>query len=406
VLELCRRLRPLAGLVARELAGGGTRLALPAGRNVGFRSGAESVERGSLVENLGVPNALQTARARLIAPAAASSGDRVTSTLPASTISVVMVSWRTGPVLDAALRAALSASDVDEVVLVNHGNPAAVEAKLDALAASEAKLTLVHTRANLGFARGCNIGAEAARGDRLFFLNPDTVLLDGAAARLAETGELQPTPWIVGARVVYPDGREQRGGRRGALTPVSALTSFTGLSRLPGVSRVAPDLHREGEPAPVVDVAMPVVSGAAMMIDRAGFDRLGGFDEGYFLHVEDIDICRRAAQAGGSVRFEPRATVVHHGSTSRVSLFRVETHKASGLVRYFWMHYPAWPARAVTVCAAPGIYAAVLARAALVKAAQRARNIVRRREALARLKRMKAGRAEADAQAETLRREA
>jgi len=322
--------------------------------------------------------------------------------LPASTVSVIMVSWRTGPVLDGALRAALSACDVDEVVLVNHGNPASAEARLDALAAETPKLTLIHTRANLGFSKGCNIGAEAARGDRLFFLNPDTVLPEGAASRLVETGELQPSPSIVGARVIHPDGREQRGGRRGMLTPLSALASFTGLGRLPGLSGLAPDLHREREPAPVTDVAMPVVSGAALMIDRDGFERLGGFDEGYFLHVEDIDLCRRAVAAGGAVRFEPRATVVHHGSTSRVSLFRVEAHKAAGLVRYFWTHYPAWPARAGTALAAPPIYAAVLGRAALLKLRQRVRDLGRRRAAAARLKRIKASREEV----EPVRREA
>ncbi len=316
-----------------------------------------------------------------------------------------MVSWRTGPALDAALRAALAAPDVDEVVLVNHGNPPSVEARLDALAADEPKLQLIHSGANLGFAAGCNLGAGVARGDRLFFLNPDTVLPPGAAARLAETGELQPSPWIVGARVVHPDGREQRGGRRGLLTPVSALTTFTGLSRLPGMKRLLPDIHREHEPLPPEDVAMPVVSGAAFMIDRKGYERLGGFDEGYFLHVEDVDLCRRAAEAGGSVRFEPRAEVVHLGSTSRVSVFRVEAHKAAGLVRYFWLHYPAAPARILTAAGAPAIYAAVLARAAAIKVRDRVRELSRKREAVARLKRIRARREEAEDRA-PVRREA
>lgn len=267
-------------------------------------------------------------------------------------VSVIMVSYRTGPVLFDAIDAAIDAADVDEVVVVNHDNPPADEARLTALAAAEDALVLVNTRANLGFSKGCNIGAKAARGDHLLFLNPDAVIMEGDAARLVKTHAGLDEPAIVGARIISPDGGEQPGGRRGALTLKAAINGYLG----------GPGIRRDHEPMP--DIAQPVetVSGAALLMSRAGFEQLGGFDEGYFLHVEDIDICKRARDAGGAVVFEPRTAIRHTGATSAVSRFKVERWKAAGLVRYFARHGGALgPVKAVL--AAPVIYGAVVLRA-------------------------------------------
>ena len=75
-----------------------------------------------------------------------------------------------------------------------------------------------------------------------------------------------------------------------------------------------------------------------MMMDRLSFDQLGGFDEDYFLHVEDIDVCRRAGEMGGEVYFVPGAEVVHYGSTSRVRRQTVEWEKTKGFMIYFRKH--------------------------------------------------------------------
>jgi GT2 family glycosyltransferase len=123
-----------------------------------------------------------------------------------------------------------------------------------------------------------------------------------------------------------------------------------------------PGLRRDHEPMPDAAIAMETVSGAAMLMSRAGFDRLGGFDEGYFLHVEDIDLCKRARDAGGQVVFEPRAIAHHAGQTSKVSALKVERWKANGLIRYFARHGGALgPVTAMLL--APVIYGAVYARA-------------------------------------------
>ena len=80
-------------------------------------------------------------------------------------LSVVTVSWQTGRRLMDSVRSVLAAPNVDEFVLVNHENPPETVAELRDLAAENSKFVLVETGANLGFGKGCNIGAEAATGD-------------------------------------------------------------------------------------------------------------------------------------------------------------------------------------------------------------------------------------------------
>ncbi|SDM62616.1 glycosyltransferase family 2 protein [Maricaulis salignorans] len=275
-------------------------------------------------------------------------------------LSVVTVSWMTGPHLMDAVAAVLAAPGVDEFVMVSHENPPAAVAALRELAASHANFVLIETDANLGFAKGCNIGARAASGDLVLFLNPDAILAPGAGEQLKRSAQMALTrPWIIGARILNRDGSEQAGGRRGELTPRSAAVSFLRLDRLfPGLR----NLHWEADDVPDDMTEVPTVSGAAMMMRRDDFLEIGGFDESYFLHVEDIDICRSVRMAGGQVWFEPRVEILHFGGTSKSSPMRVETHKAAGFVKYFWKFYPGPIQRMATILLIAPIYGAIWAR--------------------------------------------
>ena len=301
-------------------------------------------------------------------------------------LSVVTVSWQTGPRLLEAVASILASPGVDEFVLVNHGNPPEMIRSLRTMAADHDHFILIETGANLGFAKGCNIGAQRASGDFVLFLNPDAVLAPGVTRRLkTSAAELMGRPWIIGARIVNQDGSEQRGGRRAELTPRSALISFLGLDRiLPGTH----NLHLERDPLEPDLMPVSVVSGAAMMMDRREFLSLGGFDERYFLHVEDIDLCRRVRDAGGEVVFEPRANIVHYGGTSQSSPFVVETHKALGFVKYFWKFYPGPLERLATMTMIAPIFGAIWGRVVYLRLRDRVRGFRRRRQALNRLKRI------------------
>ncbi len=274
-------------------------------------------------------------------------------------ISVIMVSYHTGASLSEAVHAVLADPDIMEIILVDNGNTAPMRARLWKLAEKESKVRILQGQGNIGFGRACNYGASIARGDYLLFLNPDAVIDRGAATKLAETGERLSKPWITGGMLITTTGKEQRGARRGTLTPFSAVASFTPLHKLPGIRSV----HRETEPLPEHAVAMPVISGACFMTDRESFAMIGGFDERYFLHVEDIDICRRAKIAGGEVFFVPDAVAMHYGSTSQARIQFVEFEKLKGFIRYFKDYSSKWWARIIWLLAIPFMTVAIMGRA-------------------------------------------
>ena len=228
-------------------------------------------------------------------------------------------------------------------------------------AARDARVVVISGQGNVGFARGANLGAKRAQGDLLVFLNPDAFLQPGCIAELVREVEGRPAPCIVGGRVLNADRTEQRGARRGDITPMSAILSLSGLARrLPGLSRY--EVHWEGETAPSGAASVPTISGACFCMRRDDFLAVGGFDEGYFLHVEDVDLCWRVRQQGGEVLFHPKAEVVHLGHTSLASPLKVEFHKGVGLARYFRKRAEGVGQRALAWLLSPVIVATALAR--------------------------------------------
>ncbi len=252
----------------------------------------------------------------------------------APTVSVVMVVYRTGEELQTSIDCVLGEPMVDELVIVDNGSKAEMAERLRALGRADPRVVLIQGHGNVGFATAANMGAKAARSDHLIFLNPDAFLQPGCVASLVAGLAGKPSPSILGACILDPDGAEQRGGRRGE---VSALSTLLTLSRatqhVPGLARF--EIHRENEAMPEGIVSVPTISGACFAARSVDFEALGGFDEGYFLHVEDIDLCWRARRAGGAVSFDPHAKVVHLGHTSQTNPLRVEMHKGLGLVRFF-----------------------------------------------------------------------
>ncbi|WP_304178002.1 glycosyltransferase family 2 protein [Phenylobacterium aquaticum] len=253
---------------------------------------------------------------------------------PRRKVSVVMVVYMTGEALEESVSCVLADPQVDEFVIVDNGSSCAEATRLKGLADRDRRVVLIVGQGNVGFARGANLGARQASGEILIFLNPDAFLQPGCITSLAQAIEARPAPCIVGGRVLNADRTEQRGARRGDITLMSALMSLSHLAqRVPAWRRY--EVHWETDAPPEGVAAIPTISGACFCMRREDFDAVDGFDEGYFLHVEDVDLCWRVRQAGGMVLFQPQAEVIHLGHTSRASPIRVEFHKGVGLARYF-----------------------------------------------------------------------
>jgi hypothetical protein len=291
--------------------------------------------------------------------------DHVPAALEGAGVSAIVVSYRTGDVLFECLKALESESAIEEIVLVDNGNPKETLWRLDELASQSRKLKVTGGGENRGFAAGVNLGAAKSTGGRLLIINPDAVLQPGSIKALEAARANLAEPIVVGGRIFGEDGREQRGARRRRLTLASAAATFLGLGWLKAVHPAFVNVNRNTEPAPEGAVPMDAVSGALMYLSRSGFERLGGFDEGYFLHVEDIDLCRRAEADGGSVIYTPLASALHHGATSDSPSVTVEGHKAAGLNRYFQKFAGTPTERSIAAMLGPAITAVLMLRARL-----------------------------------------
>jgi N-acetylglucosaminyl-diphospho-decaprenol L-rhamnosyltransferase len=274
----------------------------------------------------------------------------------------VIVSYHTGISLDACLQALLAAGECGQIIVVNNGNPSGVVLKLKALAQGNPRLMLLDEHGNVGFAKGCNLGAAHAQQDYLVFVNPDCIIDEGCLAAFGQALSDYPTA-LMGGALRNPDGSEQRGCRRGELTLLSAIVSFTGLGRPGEAAGIWRDFNRTREPFPQTIEQVPVVSGALMAIARPQFEALGGFDPAYFLHVEDVDLCKRAAKAGINVLFVPGATAVHVGATSATTNWALARAKIASFLYYFWTHAQGFRARALVLLVMPFLAAAIVGRA-------------------------------------------
>ncbi len=240
-------------------------------------------------------------------------------TLP--TISAIVVTYHTGQVLRECLYTLKSDPDVSEIIIVDNGNPPRDEIWLDGFTARFASVQLIRRGGNKGFGTAINLGARSALGEVLLIINPDAVLRRGSLGPMIEASRDLPRPWIVGGRIFNIRGEEERGCRRNILT----LWTAAGLGKW----------TLNNEPAPQGPISVGAISGAFFITHRKSFRDMGGFDEAYFLHVEDVDLCRRVHEAGGAVIYQPKAGALHYGATSDAPSAEVQAHKIASLKHYF-----------------------------------------------------------------------
>jgi GT2 family glycosyltransferase len=206
-----------------------------------------------------------------------------------------------------------------EVVVVDNASSDGSEAAAETESIDSGKRRrLVRLPNNTGFATAANLGARTGAADLLLFINPDCVAIPGFIEPLINELDASPRRAAVAPCVINEDGSPQ-GNARGDPTMMTGLFGrSTLLSRMFPSAAVArrnvriPRTAQERESAASVDW----VSGSCLLVRRAAFNEVGGFDERYFLYWEDADLCRRLRNAGWSIRFRPDARVVHVGARS------------------------------------------------------------------------------------------
>jgi N-acetylglucosaminyl-diphospho-decaprenol L-rhamnosyltransferase len=233
---------------------------------------------------------------------------------------------------------------------------------------------LVASPTNLGFAAATNLGARRGNAQYVLVLNPDTAVTDGALDTVIATLDSHPEAAVVGPRLIREDGSFDHAAKRYFPTPLSALGHFTGVGRRAGVrGRLAAYRAPEVESGPV-----DAVNGAFMLIRREVFERLGGFDEGYWMYMEDLDLSYRLAQRGWVSWYEPAATVIHikGGTVGGERSPRLNWAFHRGMYRFYRRHYAPHRSAALNGLVYLGIavkLASALAQSALRRSLERLR---------------------------------
>lgn len=261
-------------------------------------------------------------------------------------VSVVIVNYNAGRYLLEAVQSVLTQSRVGlEVIIVDNASTDGSLEPVRALQDGFRKIAIIEVEYNSGFAHGCNLGLAHATGKHVLFLNPDCVLSANSISRLSRFLEKNPEACMVGPLILGPDGREQAGCRRDIPSPFQVGCVLLGIHRLlPNHPRFRHFNHTE-RPLPKGATVVQAVSGACMMVRTADLRKYGAFDESYFLHFEDIDLCLRLTQDGRDIYFLPTVEVLHHkGISSQHRPVFVNWHKHRSLIRFFrknfWEFYP------------------------------------------------------------------
>lgn len=215
-------------------------------------------------------------------------------------VTAILVNYRRADLTACAVESLLQQTRSTEIVVVDNAPLDSSCAQL--MAGLSPRIRVIESPENLGFARACNLAAHHNSGDYLLFFNNDARADVHLVERLLEVFALQPDAGIVGSTVLDWDAPSR-------IQSFAATLDKWGFPADPMIGRDASELP----PGPAPAFYIP---GCALMIQRALFQRIGGFDPGMFMFVEDVDLCWRVALLGRRVLAAPAARCWHEGGAT------------------------------------------------------------------------------------------
>lgn len=256
-------------------------------------------------------------------------------------LDIIIVNWNAGPQLEECVKSVLhhEQGSVSRLIVVDNGSTDGSPETIDQVP----KVEIIRTGKNLGFAAACNIGAAQCNAPYLLFLNPDTKLEPGSLSfplKFMERPE-NASVGICGIQLFDENGMVSRTCAR--FPTLGRLTaSALGLNKLPG-------LHGAGVRMDDWDhlrtSRVDQVMGAFFLIRRKVFDSVGGFDERFFVYLDDVDLSYRAKLAGFDSCYLIEARAFHAGGgTSRQVKARRLFYSLRSRLLYGFKHFPRWQA--------------------------------------------------------------
>lgn len=262
-----------------------------------------------------------------------------------ATIAVVIVNYNSGALLSQCVSAVLGSTIPVEIWVVdNHSQ----DGSLAALPPPSPRLHIVQNMTNRGFAAANNQALQqinTASIHSIVLLNPDCIIhadtLERLEKQILQLSLTQPVG-MAGCLILNPDGTEQRGCRRRIPTPWRVLMQALPLQYWFPQQPVWQGFLMNRQPLPTGPVPVEAISGAFMWVKREALQAVGGLDEGYFLHAEDLDWCLRFQQAGWPIIFIPDITVTHiKGACSRQRPLWTSWQLHQGMMRFYRKFF--WP---------------------------------------------------------------
>jgi GT2 family glycosyltransferase len=275
----------------------------------------------------------------------------------AATVDVVLVCYNSAHTIGAALDSIFALGEVRadagwaNVVVADNGSTDGSRELIRTRYGD--RVTIVENGANLGFGAACNRALATTSAPYGFLLNPDAQLKDGALAAAVGFLADHPRCGIAGSRTENADGTIQ--------STLGEFDTWTGAFLRSSAWGEWPVLRRYANGASLRDFRydeprrVDLAIGAALAIRRAMFDELGGFDERYFLYHEEVDLAKRAADAGWETWFVPASGAVHVGRASSSTPVHVEKHKQRSR-RQYWIKHHGYAWYAALVAALIGRY--------------------------------------------------
>lgn len=284
------------------------------------------------------------------------------------TLSVIIVSYNVKYFLEQCLYSVEKAMQgiAAEVIIVDNASQDNSVAYLQERFPS---VYFIACQQNLGFAKACNLGLEAASGANILFLNPDTLLAEDTLSICLNFLNSHPEAGALGVRMIDGSGQFLRESKRSFPSPLTSFYKLTGLARLfPNSQRFGK--YHLGYLTEHQNHEVDVLAGAFMLIPKAVLNEVGSFDETFFMYGEDVDLSYRIQKAGYKNYYVADTSIVHFKgeSTKRGSLNYIKLfYQAMSL--FVQKHYGGAKASLFTFCiqVAIGLRAAVTAVGKLIK---------------------------------------
>ena len=253
---------------------------------------------------------------------------------------VIVVNYNSGHWLETCVNSVLASDYPLQLYIVDNASTDQSLEKCKPLAGRFENLHLIENQANLGFAKANNLVLNTTRADFYVLINPDCMVQKETIGYLVGMMQQDHHIGLAGASILNEDGSPQKTSKRNFPTPENSFVRMLGLSRWFSGHPKYSDFDLGQTSVMHEKEFVEAISGAFMVVSSEALKQVGGLDEGYFMHCEDLDWCKRVWLHGLKVAYYPAASVIHgKGKSSQSSPYRVNWYLHKGMLRFYRKFY-------------------------------------------------------------------